>query len=442
MRDLASLDESPSGLASRSSVSAPLLLTVVLLFSVSGGLLWLLGYNYDGLTGGAATKIHPSTYLIVAMFGWAAIARGNPIAYGVRGARMRPGAFLLLVAMIVLFVHIVSHKAPGMAGTLDTFLAPSLLVVLLIDIDERAMRRIEFIIHALMTVNAVMALSEFVLQTRFFPYRFDGQSFEWDTRSTALHGHPLANAIITAWYCLALLNGCRSLPQGLKLPLIALQFAALVTFGGRTAFVVAVALGLLCMAGKVHNTLRSGRIPILWAAGAVTIVALVPVVIGALAAGGFFDALLDRFTSDGGSANARIEMFAMFDNLSFRDLLVGPDTGLVEYLRRVNGLEWGIENPIINDILYQGLMITGLMIVAVSLFLTEIALLCGRGVWVQMAAFAILINTSESIASKTTMLSQFVVLVLCLYRPLPARIVLASRPGLAPILRSRGPASA
>jgi hypothetical protein len=196
------------------------------------------------------------------------------------------------------------------------------------------------------------------------------------------------------------------------------------------------------MAGKVHNTLRSGRIPILWAAGAVTIVALVPVVIGALAAGGFFDALLDRFTSDGGSANARIEMFAMFDNLSFRDLLVGPDTGLVEYLRRVNGLEWGIENPIINDILYQGLMITGLMIVAVSLFLTEIALLCGRGVWVQMAAFAILINTSESIASKTTMLSQFVVLVLCLYRPLSARIVLASRPGLAPILRSRGPASA
>ncbi|TGV52833.1 hypothetical protein EN792_077125, partial [Mesorhizobium sp. M00.F.Ca.ET.149.01.1.1] len=34
---------------------------VFLLFAVSGGLLWLLGYNYEGLQGSALTKIHPST---------------------------------------------------------------------------------------------------------------------------------------------------------------------------------------------------------------------------------------------------------------------------------------------------------------------------------------------------------------------------------------------
>jgi hypothetical protein len=150
------------------------------------------------------------------------------------------------------------------------------------------------------------------------------------------------------------------------------------------------------------------------------LLALLPVAISILASTGFFDTMLDRFSSDGGSAEARVKMFEMFDHVPFRDLLVGPDIGLIESLRRVNGLEWGIENPIINDLLYQGLLITVLVAVAISMFLAEIALLCRRGVWVQVVAFAILINTSESIASKTTMVSEFAVLALCLYRPMPA----------------------
>jgi hypothetical protein len=406
--------------ASRAAI--PVLIVVVLLFAVSGGLLWRLGYNYDGVTGGMVTKIHPATYLILATFAWVAASSGNPVAYAVRGAALRPGSLFLVVAMATMFLQIVAHKAPGMAGTIDTFLGPPLLVVLLIDLDERVMRRIEIAIHALMTANALMALAEFVLRTRFLPYRLDGDAFEWDTRSTALHGHPLANAIITAWYIMALLNGCRVLPQAARAPLIFLQFAALVTFGGRSATVVSVVLAGLYLAGGIHRTLRFGRVPILWAAAALVGAGLVPVVVGGLAASGFFDALLERFSSDGGSAHARVEMFAMFDDLPFRDLLVGPDVGLIESLRRVNGLEWGIENPIVKTILYQGILVTLLMSAAVTLFLVEIARLSARGVWLPMLSFAILINTSESIASKTTILSEFAVLVLCLYRPWPGRV--------------------
>jgi hypothetical protein len=405
----------------QSRIVPPLItLVVMLLFGVSGGLLWKFGYNYDGLSGGAATKIHPSTYVIVIAFLWSGVSYGNPVGFAVRAARIRPGSFLMLVAGVTLFSHIVTRHAPGMAGTIDTFLAPSLFVVLLADLEERDMRRIEIIIHVMMTANALMALIEFVIHYRFFPYRFDGKAFEWDTRSTALHGHPLANAIITAWYVLALINGCRSLPNGLRLPLALPQFAALVVFGGRTGFVVALVLSAFVLAARVHRTLRTGRIPIAWAACAMMLIALLPAAISALASTGFFDTMLDRFSSDGGSAEARVKMFAMFDHVAFRDLLFGPDIGLIESLRRVNGLEWGIENPIINDLLYQGLLITLLVAAAISMFLAEIALLCRRGIWVQVVAFAILINTSESIASKTTMVSEFAVLALCLYRPTPA----------------------
>ena len=43
-----------------------LLLTVVLV-GVSGGLLWALGLNYDGISGSAPSKIHPATYMAVAL---------------------------------------------------------------------------------------------------------------------------------------------------------------------------------------------------------------------------------------------------------------------------------------------------------------------------------------------------------------------------------------
>jgi len=407
----------------------PILLVTLLLFGVSGGMLWLVGYNYDGLSGGVVTKIHPATYLTVAIYLWNAMTAGNPVAYAVRGAWLRPCSFLLVVAMATLFGHIVSRAAPGMAGAIDTFLAPPLLVVLLADIDARGMARIELTLHALMTINALLALLEFVIHMRFFPYRFDGAVFPFDTRSSALQGHPLVNAAVTACYSLTLLNGGRCLSPGLRLPLFGLQFAALVTFGGRAAMVITLIIATCYLLGAAHRALRAGRIPILAAASAFLMAALVPVVLTVLAARGFFDALLSRFVSDGGSANARVEMFSMFDSLSFHDLLIGPDTGLVESLRRVNGLEWGIEQPIIKTVLYQGLMIAVLMTAAVAAFLWEIARVCAKGVWLPMLPFVILLQTSESIAGKTNILSKFAVLALCLYRVVPTRV----RPAASPV---------
>ena len=62
------------------------LAAVLVLFCVSGGMLWLVGYNYDGLAGSAATKIHPSTYMIVLVFCWSLIASGDPVSRGCLGA--------------------------------------------------------------------------------------------------------------------------------------------------------------------------------------------------------------------------------------------------------------------------------------------------------------------------------------------------------------------
>lgn len=394
-----------------------LVATVALLFAISGGMLWLVGYNYDGLTGNPATKIHPSTYLLVLVFAWRACTFGNPVGYMVALADRRPASTLMAVISIVLLVVVVARQRPGMAGMIDTFVAPALLVMMLAEDDDKTFARMQTVVHAIMTVNALLALFEFATKTLLFPYRLDGEAFMSDLRSTALQGHPLSNATVTSIYVLALLSGSRSLSMPLRLGLIGLQCAALVAFGGRSAMVLTIVLGGCYLLIQGLRGLRTGRVNLLGAALGLILAALVPVVIAVAAAYGFFDALLERFVSDSGSANARVEMFELFKHFELRDLIVGPDIDLIESLRRISGLEQGIENPIIRMVLYQGAFFTLLLFVGFALFMHEVARRCHAGVWLLMLGWLILLNTSESLASKTTLMTKFVVIALVLYRP-------------------------
>lgn len=394
-----------------------LIALVLIVLGVSGGLLWSFGINYDGLSGSAPHKVHPATYLGVALFGLAMVRAGNPVAHLVRSAERRPAAILIAVSGLVLLLHIVLRGAPGMAGSLDTFLLPGLVAILLADADEAAFRRMETVLHGVMLANALLGLVEFVTGQRFFPYRFDGAVFEMDTRSAALQGHPLGNATLTACYVLALLAGGGTLSPLWRAVIVGIQLAALVTFGGRSAMVVTCLLGGARCLVLLHRAMARGRIPLLAAASAAFALPLMAVAVAGLAYGGFFDALLSRFASDGGSANARVEMFALFAKIPLRDLVFGPDAAFVDSLRRISGLEWGIENPLVRSLLYQGAAMTALLTVAVVLFLWEVARHCRRGVALPMLAFAILVNTFESLGGKTTLLAKFAILLLVLYHP-------------------------
>ncbi len=254
-------------------------------------------------------------------------------------------------------------------------------------------------------------------QTRVFPYRFDGAAFEWDTRSTALHGHPLANAMATAFYLMALMTGSRALSPWQRMTLIGLQSGALVVFGGRTASVTALGLGACYGFYALLGALKRGRVPLLGAAAACVMAALVPTAIGMLVALGFFDTLITRFFSDGGSAEARKEMFELLAMFQFRDLILGPDTDLVDSMRRVQGLEWGIENPVVRMLLYQGIFITIALLGSFLLHMRELSRITAPGLWLPMVMWFVLMNGAESIASKTTLNSKFAIVAIALYRP-------------------------
>ncbi len=324
----------------RSAPVAALVLLTVVLFGISGGILWHLGLNYDGISGSAAAKIHPATYLVVLLFCWSALKNGDPVGFVVRAFQACPASMLLLFVALSMAAHIALRGASGLAGAIDTFVGPALLVPVMANLDTKALGRMELALHAVMLANALLGLFEFLSGTLIFPYRFEGEFFPTDTRSAALQGHPLVNATVTAFYLLALQSGGGSaLPAAFRLPMMGLQLVALVTFGGRSAMVAVVVFGGAYALIRGLRVLRSGRVPLLGAAMTLVVLTIAPIAVVGLAVGGFFDKLLQRFVSDGGSANARVEMFDLFNRIPLRDLMFGPDTALVDSLRRISGLE-------------------------------------------------------------------------------------------------------
>ncbi|MGH1569741.1 VpsF family polysaccharide biosynthesis protein [Methylobacterium sp. P31] len=401
--------------------SVALVVWALILVGVSGGLLWTLGLNYDGISGAAASKIHPATYLAVALTGWMLLRAGNPVVPVAQALNRFPACVLLAFCGVLLLVLIAARGGTGLAGSIDTFVLAGLVPILLMDRDDATLTRLETVFHLVMLANALLGLFEFASGQRFFPFRFDGMAFETDTRSAALQGHPLGNATLTACYILALATGGGRFAPVHRAGMITLQLVALVTFGGRSATVTTLALGSLVGLVSLGRVLRSGRIQLGAAACGCFALTMLPVAVAVLAAAGFFDSLLNRFVSDGGSAQARVDMLAIFDAIPFRELLLGPDLLQVSTLRRIYGLEWGIENSIISDVFYHGILVTALLVVAVGLYLAEIARSCRRGVWLPILTFVILVNTFEGLAGKTTMLAKFALMLIVLFPPRPGR---------------------
>jgi hypothetical protein len=397
--------------ALKSAVAA----ATIVLMAVSGGMLWDLGYNYDGLTGSPLTKIHPFTYFIFAALAFRAVQSGNPFDYAEAALRRRPAAVWLLALSGLLVVVTVLRAGPGMAGFVDTFGGPAAFALILDEFDETDLKPLRLTLHFVMTVNALMGLFEFATHHLIFPYRLDGVASMEDTRSTALQGHPLINAALTAIYVLSLMSGAKSLPASLRALLIPLQFAALVVFGGRTAIVVSLALTPLVAVYAVFATLRRGRVSLLGAAAAVGAAPLAALAVFLVLASGLADPLLMRFVDDSGSAETRVIMFDMLRPFTLGQLIVGPDISEVESLRRHYGLEQGVENPFVRMTLYQGGFIMAGVFASLVWFFRE--LLRGRGfrVLAPLLATAVLLNSSESISVKTDFLDKLTLIFVCLF---------------------------
>jgi hypothetical protein len=267
-----------------------------------------------------------------------------------------------------------------------------------------------------MFFNASLGILEYSLHFRLTPFVVAGTEIDDDYRSTALLGHPLLNAGTTATYILMLfLGGDPSRLPAWRAALAAPQMVAMVAFGGRTAIVLGaavIALGSLPRIAAILNGRRfDQRIGIAVAIG-------LPIVIAAMimaVSQGLLSDLSARFVDDKGSSEARVAILELFGKFSLEDMLLGPDPDRLQSLQWILGIEYGIENSWLGFVFQYGLLISLLFFIGVVALLAEYVSAGRPRSWVLVAFFLILSSSSASLSVKSTVLTQFAILMITIF---------------------------
>ncbi|MCC6918881.1 MAG: hypothetical protein IT548_06730 [Alphaproteobacteria bacterium] len=391
-------------------------LALVTAFGLSHLMLERLGIAYETSGGASWQKIAPATYLSIIAILALAIEQGpenllNDVV------RRHKGTLVLAFAWLIQFFQLVIIIGAPLTPTIDTFIYPICLLVLIARQDERTMYHMALFIHFFMAVNAIIAGVEFVTQTRITPMFANGiELVDW--RSSALFGHPLMNALATGCYALALmLGGGRSLPRVLFLPALGLQMVAMVFFGGRAATALLVVFAVVLGARHAVTILLGRRFSALAAAIAFVLVPTLVVAGGILVAEGFLDRFLLRFVDDEGSAQARLIMFDVLGRFSWQELLVGPDAGTLATLQRVYGIPFGIESFWFAFIAFYGILTSIPIFLGLFAFLYDIRRLSTVHAWWVIGFFLAVCSTSLSLAGKSTTMGVLLATIIVTMRP-------------------------
>ncbi|WP_204351720.1 hypothetical protein, partial [Klebsiella variicola] len=76
---------------------------------------------------------------------------------------------------------------------------------------------------------------------------------------------------------------------------------------------------------------------------------------------GLFDKMLLRFSSDKGSALARVATINLLSHFDWNEIIFGPSISRANALQNMLGLDYGIENFWVSSIVQFGLIHTALM---------------------------------------------------------------------------------
>lgn len=407
---------------------ALLVLALQLFLSPMG--LGALGWNYDGIGGSPPMRFHPATYLTLVLFVLVALRDGNPLQSLIRafGSDMRLTLYVLVWS--VLLWHGARNQELPAAALVDTFLLPALMLVIFRRLDEETKARMRVLLHVGLAANALLGIAEMVLGFRLTPFIAGGIPITTDWRSTAFLGHPLSNSLFTGLYAAILLLGgapeLRGWPRAL---MIALMFAAMVPFGGRASFVLLIAIGAGVLALSLLRFLAGQRVSLVQITALLVVMPVLIAGLGAAMELGVFDKFLLRFTSDDGSAQARVVMFELFRAFTLQELLLGPPQQQLNYLVQVLGIEYGIESLWVAFALFYGIIPAVLFFCGLLLFITSLLSHCRPGAWIVIGYFFLVNSTFLGIAGKTIM---FVNLCLLLLLLMPAPVTLARRPAARP----------
>lgn len=394
-----------------------LVLVVVLLMCISPLALIELGFSYGEAGGTAIEKIHPGTILATLVLLAALPSQGNPLGWLASEIARTPSLVLYALAIALLMTHTIMVVKLPFTPLIDTFIAPLVVFLLYRSTPADRGRRLAYLLHGIMLLNALIGIFEFATGLRITPLVAAGVVIEDDWRSTALLGHPLANASLTGAYLLMLaLGGGRDLPAVMRPVAFMLCAAGMVVFGGRAATVLVLAMLALLAIQKLGHVLSGARFNSQSILAALILVPIAAIAVAGLAEAGFFDQFIERFIDDKGSSEARTELFELFRHISWHDLILGPDARQIETLLALYGIDFGIESFWIAYILTNGFIVSLMFFSGLLLFCREIQRSVRPGGVLVLVFFFLVASTSVSLSAKSPLLAVLTLMMLILLR--------------------------
>jgi hypothetical protein len=406
-------------------------LAIITTLTISSAMLthWKIQYVTAG--GNFYEKLHPSTYFTVLALGLILLRTGNPVRELVRIVVNSPTTLFYLICWILLLAQVILLQRPFTA-VLDTFLLPLLLAIVIWETSASNRRLLAWLLHGLILLNVVIGYYEFLAGSRIIPLTLGNILVVGEWRSAALLGHPLTASGLIAGYILALLLKPSLCPQPIvRVPLIAFCLGSLMAFGGRTALVTTLLIFALSAAFMLLRMLRGERFPLIGLVVAIAVIFIGIATVFAMLNLGLFDKMLLRFSSDKGSALARVATINLLSHFDWNEIIFGPSVARANALQSQLGLDYGIENFWVSCIVQFGLIHTVLITTALVVFFAKIYTISDRAVIAQMLLITVIAASSVSFSSKNIQLAQFVVLIALLLpyeRPKAARSAPAGSP--------------
>lgn len=382
-------------------------LVVVALFVFSNNLLMMIGWDFSGPQGGVFMSMHPATYALLLMIGLAVLIPSHKqIA---RESSARNLYFPLLIASLMslsLVVYLDRRTTGAISISIVTYITAAMLLYNMRFLESSGATQIFIMrfVRAFFIVNSVVGIIEYITGWRLLVYYAGAEIVTFDSRPTAILGHPLNNAMLTTFWLIILVSvQINTRLSALRIAEIVLLSASVPSFGGRASSVFGLAVIVMYLfrhSGLVFPTLFSKaiRVYLVVLGGAVALFAMVSL--------GFMDTLFDRFDNANKSTQTRVSIIQLLDLMTPSEWLQGVDANARNVYLTALETPYGIESGPAALVFAYGVPIAICLLLAVYVVLYRMAARSGPGARYAVLFFIITTVTSLSIGSKTLLLSQ------------------------------------
>lgn len=288
-------------------------------------LLNLLGYTYKTDYGSALFKIHPATYALLIVVLYCFIS--NNINYLFQG-KVLEMKFLVLILFLI-FSFYIRSTTNGLSFVVDTVTDPVIFLILLPRDSGTLKKMLLTAVYSFFIINCTMAVIEKIGAFNLFPVK--GINV-FGYRASALQGHPLNNALIIATIMSFIY--LYEYNKRKKRLLILLGYIGLICFSTRGALYVSTFAFFAHQVGmyfKPSNLmfLRNTEDKSRFLLNALYILTAVGLSLYLIFETKFGARLTDRSLFYDDSIAVRVDLWSMFDRVTFSDLLFGLNTKMI-----------------------------------------------------------------------------------------------------------------